>query len=94
VRPDAIGMIDEVLLLIVRMKIGGRIDPAYHIVRAGLNAGWEPRILLSLCRLACIIPSGVYNVARETYRKVKYGWLGKPLPPTFHTRIEDDNLRR
>jgi len=94
VRPDAVGMINEVLSMIARMKIDGRIDPSYHLIRAGLNVGREPRLLLSLCRLACIIPGGVYNFARETYRKVKYGWLRKPLPPTFYARTEDDNLRR
>lgn len=93
-RPDAIGMINEVLHMIIRMKIDGRVDPDHHLIRAGLNAGWEPRILLSLCRLACVIPGGLYHLARETYRKVKYGWLGKPLPPTYYTRVEDDNLRR
>jgi glycosyltransferase involved in cell wall biosynthesis len=94
VRPDMTGMIREILRMILWMKINGGDAPDYHLVRIGLNAGFPPCILISFCRLACLIPGSVYNLAREIYRKVKYGWLGKPLPPTYHTRIEPDGLRR
>jgi glycosyltransferase involved in cell wall biosynthesis len=94
VRMDALGMIAEVLRMVMWMKIDGRRDPAYRLRRIGVNAGWGVRLLLLPCRLAALVPGGVYNLARQCYRKVKYGWLGKPLPATFHTRIEDDDLRR
>jgi glycosyltransferase involved in cell wall biosynthesis len=94
VRPDMAGMFREVLRMIVWAKIDGGSDPNYHIIRIGLNAGWGARTVLSLCRLACLVPGGVYHLARETYRKIKYGWLRKPLPPTYHVRVVDDELRR
>lgn len=94
VRTDMIGMTGEILRMIVWMKIDGRSDPDYHLVRIGLNAGFPARLVIAFCRLACLVPGGVYRLARKMYRKVKYGWLGKPLPPTYHARVEADGLRR
>ena len=94
VQPDAAGMVREILIMVLRVKIQGVPNPTHHLIRAGLNIGGEARFLLLLCRVACIVPGGLYNLARESYRKVKYGWLGQPLPATFHTSVETDNLRR
>lgn len=94
VRSDAVGMVKEMLQMIVRMKIDGRTDPRYHLLRIGLNIGAGPRVFLSICRIACFVPGSVYDLIRESYRKVKYGWLRKPLPPTYHVPMVEDNLRR
>jgi len=94
VRPDMIGMVREVMRMIVWARIDGGSDISYHIARIGINAGWDARIVLSFCRLACLIPGPVYHLARETYRKIKYGLLRHPLPPTYHVRAVHDDLRR
>jgi glycosyltransferase involved in cell wall biosynthesis len=93
-RPDMFGMVRQVLRMIVWTKIDGGSDPDYHLVRIGLNIGFPDRAVISLCRLACIVPGGVYHLVREGYRKVKYGWLRRPLPPTYHVPVVQDELRR
>jgi hypothetical protein len=75
-------------------KIDGTTDPGYHVSHISVNAPWEARPALFLCRLACFIPGSVYNAAREAYRAVKYGWLRRPLPPTYHVPVVRDSLRR
>jgi glycosyltransferase involved in cell wall biosynthesis len=94
VRPGMMGMLRETMRMIVWAKIDGGSDPNYHLVRIGANTGLGIRVVLWPCRLACLIPGGVYNFAREAYRKVKYGWLGKPLPATYHVPVVEDELRR
>jgi len=94
VEPGMVGMLKELLRMILWAKIDGGCDPDYHLVRIGANAGWSVRIALIPCRLACLIPGSFYNLAREAYRKVKYGWLGMPLPPTYHVPVVEDELRR
>jgi len=93
-RPDMVGMVKEVLRMIVWAKIDRGNDPSYHLHRIGLNTGWSVRVVLGVCRIACLVPRAVYDLARESYRKVKYGWMGRPLPPTFHAPIGQDELRR
>jgi hypothetical protein len=93
-RPDMAGMVREVMRMVVWAKIDGGSAPDYHLVRIGANTGWSVRVALFPCRLACLVPGGVYHLARESYRKVKYGWLGRPLPPTYHVPVVDDELRR
>lgn len=93
-RPDMVGMIRETLRMILWAKIDGGRDPHYHVVRMGLNAGWPVRLALIPCRLACLVPGRTYYLAREFYRKVKYGWLGRPLPPNYHLPVVQDELRR
>jgi glycosyltransferase involved in cell wall biosynthesis len=91
---NAAGMVKDILRMILWAKIDGLSDPDYHLVRIGANTGWSVRIALIICRLACLIPGSLYNAAREAYRKVKYGWLGVPLPPTYHVPVVEDELRR
>jgi len=93
-RPTMTGMVREVLRMVVWTKIDGGSTPSYDLALIGLNTGWEVRIGLTVCRLACLVPGRVYHVARECYRKVKYGWLGRPLPPTYHVPVGQDELRR
>jgi glycosyltransferase involved in cell wall biosynthesis len=93
-RPDMAGMLKEMLRMIVWTKIDGGDDPDYHVIRVGLNAGATVRLALLVCRLACLLPGGAYHLAREGYRKVKYGWLRKPLPSTYHVPVVQDELRR
>jgi glycosyltransferase involved in cell wall biosynthesis len=94
VQPDMAGMIKETVRMVLWAKIDGRTDSAYHLARIGLNGGAGVRLGLIPARLACLVPGSVFNAAREAYRKVKYGWLRKPLPPTFHVPIGRDELRR
>jgi len=94
VRPDMAGMFRETLRMILWAKIDGLSDPDYHLARIGLNAGFTVRMALIPCRLACLAPGSVYHCAREAYRKVKYGWLGRPLPPNYHAPTVRDDLRR
>jgi glycosyltransferase involved in cell wall biosynthesis len=93
-RPDMAGMVKSVLRMIVWAKIDGGGNPNDSIVRIGLNVGLGPRIALAVCRLACLVPGSVYHFAREAYRKVKYGWLRRPLPSTYHVPVVSDDLRR
>ncbi|MGA3170004.1 MAG: glycosyltransferase family A protein [Chthoniobacteraceae bacterium] len=93
-RPDMFGMVRQVLRMIVWTKIDGGNDPDYHLVRIGVNAGYPVRAVITLCRVACLVPGSVYHLMREGYRKIKYGWLGKPLPPTYHVPVVQDELRR
>lgn len=94
VRPSMPGMLRELLRMIVWAKIDRAPDPDYHIVRIGVNAGFSVRMVLLICRLACLVPGRVYHLAREGYRKVKYGWLRRPLPPTYHLPVVEDELQR
>lgn len=94
VRPQLFGMVRELLRMIVWAKIDGGSAPSYHLVRIGLNMGFPVRGALLICRLACLIPRGGYHLARETYRTVKYNWLGRPLPPNYHAPVAQDELRR
>ncbi len=94
VRPDMFGMIRQSLRMIAWTKMDRGPDPDYHLVRIGINMGLPVRAALWICRVACLVPGGVYRVTREGYRKVKYGWLGRPLPPTYHVPIVQDELRR
>jgi len=93
-RPDVSGMISELLRLIVWAKTEGGGDPGYHIARIGLNAGYPVRAALLICRLACLLPCSFYTCARDSYRKVKYGWLHRPLPANYHAPVTEDKLRR
>jgi glycosyltransferase involved in cell wall biosynthesis len=93
-RPDMVGMIRETLRMIVWAKVEGGGKPGYHLARIGLNMGFAVRLALLPCRLACMVPGPVYNMARESYRKVKYGWLRRPLPPNYHAPLCRDELRR
>ena len=92
--PNMAGMLREMLRMVLWARIDGARDPGYRVARIGLNSGLTVRAALLICRLACLIPGGIYHVARETYRKVKYGWLGRPLPSTYHTPVIQDELRR
>jgi glycosyltransferase involved in cell wall biosynthesis len=94
VNPSLLGMVKETMRMVLWGRIDGTTDPAYHIARISTNAPWEARIALLFCRLACLVPGSVYNGAREAYRKVKYGWLGRPLPSTYHVPVVHDELRR
>ena len=87
-------MVKECLRMIVWAKLEGGGDPDFHLVRIGLNAGFSVRMALVVCRLACLLPAGFYHLLREAYRKVKYGWMRVPLPPTYHAPIVRDELRR
>ena len=80
--------------MVVWVKIDGGPDPAYQIARISTNVSWKARTALWVCRLACLVPGAVYNAAREAYRTVKYGWLRRPLPATYHVPVVQDNLRR
>jgi hypothetical protein len=93
-RPDMLGMVKETLRMIVWGKIDIPCEVDYHLARIGLNTGFSVRAALSICRLAGLVPAGVFRLARESYRKVKYGWLRRPLPPTYHAPIIQDELRR
>jgi hypothetical protein len=94
VRPNIPGMIVQLLRMIVWSKIEGGSEPGYRIARIGLNVDFSVRAALLVCRLACLLPAGVFVLARETYRKVKYGWMARPLPPNYHVPVEQDDLRR
>jgi len=92
--PGMMGMVKELLRMVVWVKIDGGPDPAYQIARISTNVSWKARTALWVCRLACLVPGAVYNAAREAYRTVKYGWLRRPLPATYHVPVVQDNLRR
>jgi len=94
VQTDMVGMVKEIMRMIVWAKIEGKTDPGYHLTRIGANCGWGVRAALLVCHLACLVPGSVYNLARESYRKVKYEWLKRPLPATFHAPVIEDELRR
>lgn len=94
VRPHMAGMVRELMRMIVWAKTDGGSDPGYHLARIGLNAGFSVRVALIVCRLAALLPAGLFIFARESYRKVKYGWLRRPLPANFHAPIVQDELRR
>ena len=94
VRPDMAGMTRELLRMILWAKVEGGDEPGYRIARIGLNSGFAVRAILAPCRLACLAPGPVFHLARETYRKIKYGWLRKPLPATYHVPVVQDELRR
>jgi len=92
--PNMSGMLKDVMRTVIWAKVERSSDPDFHLARIGANMGGSIRMALILCRLASLAPAGVYNFARETYRKIKYGWLRKPLPPTYHVPIAEDDLRR
>jgi glycosyltransferase involved in cell wall biosynthesis len=94
VQQNVLGMMKEVLRMAMWGRIDANADPAFHIARISVCAPWEARPALLLCRLACLVPGSFYNAAREAYRKVKYGWLRRPLPATYHVPVVQDNLRR
>ncbi|HEX4085205.1 MAG TPA: glycosyltransferase family 2 protein [Chthoniobacteraceae bacterium] len=93
-RPSPMGMIREVLRLIVWNKIEGAGDADFYVAQIGLNGGPTVRLQLIPCRLLCLLPPAFFNAARQTYRKVKYQWLGRPLPPNYHAPLSDDENRR
>jgi len=93
-QPDTAGMVKELLRMVLWMKIDGGNDPGYQLARISAAVTWRLRPALWLCRLACLVPGSVYNAAREAYRKVKYGWLARPLPATYHVPVVHDDLRR
>jgi hypothetical protein len=93
-RQNLHGMLRELLRMIAWSKIDGGSEPGYHLATISLNAGIPARAGLVICRLACLIPADLFKIARKIYRKVKYDWLGIPLPPNFHAPIAQDELRR
>jgi glycosyltransferase involved in cell wall biosynthesis len=94
VRTHPLGMIRELSRMIIweKIEVGG--DASYLVSQIGLNGGFAVRIWLIPCRLLCLLPAGVFNLARETYRKVKYGLLRRPLPPNYHAPLSSDENRR
>jgi glycosyltransferase involved in cell wall biosynthesis len=93
-QPDKIGMIKEVLRLIVWAKIDGAGDIDFHLCRIRLNIGPSTRVPILVCRMAALLPPGFFNAIRETYRKIKYGLLRRPLPASFNAPLDTDILRR
>jgi glycosyltransferase involved in cell wall biosynthesis len=92
--PTYPGMTKNVAEMIAASIMNGAPNSGYHVSRIGLNCGLRVRACLWLCRPFCWVPRGVYLAAREVYRKVKYGLLGRPLPPTYHVPLVEDDLRR
>jgi hypothetical protein len=93
-QPHAFGMIREIIRMIIWCKLDTGGNSTQDISRILRNVDGIIKPPLWLCWGATLIPAGLYRATRSIYRKAKYGWLRQPLPPTFHTPVSSDELRR